>query len=159
MAEGTRIQGSIGNSDPEEDSPNMMVYRKVGSFPGVFPHLGGVLGQQLGQAGREEKALGLLEEGFSDDGSLTGSSSDCFSVPEGILIACTIKQSIPFSQNKHIKHTSSKVNTFHYLPNCESFTGILRSVAVPGQKQQSEFLAGEQGNTFTPSVSLCPSLD
>ncbi|XP_062325980.1 regulator of G-protein signaling 6-like [Osmerus eperlanus] len=29
MAEGTRDQGSIGNSDPEEDSPNMTVYRKI----------------------------------------------------------------------------------------------------------------------------------
>lgn len=29
MAEGSRDQGSVGTTDPEEDSPNMIVYRKV----------------------------------------------------------------------------------------------------------------------------------
>lgn len=29
MAEGSRDQGSVGITDPEEDSPNMIVYRKV----------------------------------------------------------------------------------------------------------------------------------
>lgn len=29
MAEGCRDQGSVGTTDPEEDSPNMIVYRKV----------------------------------------------------------------------------------------------------------------------------------
>lgn len=29
MAEKTRDQGSVGTTDPEEDSPNMIVYRKV----------------------------------------------------------------------------------------------------------------------------------
>lgn len=29
MAEKSRDQGSVGTTDPEEDSPNMIVYRKV----------------------------------------------------------------------------------------------------------------------------------
>lgn len=29
MAEGSRDQGSVSTADPEEDSPNMIVYRKV----------------------------------------------------------------------------------------------------------------------------------
>lgn len=29
MAEGSRDQGGVGTTDPEEDSPNMIVYRKV----------------------------------------------------------------------------------------------------------------------------------
>lgn len=29
MAEGCRDQGGVGTTDPEEDSPNMIVYRKV----------------------------------------------------------------------------------------------------------------------------------
>lgn len=29
MAEGSRDQGGVGITDPEEDSPNMIVYRKV----------------------------------------------------------------------------------------------------------------------------------
>lgn len=29
MAEGSKDQGGVGTSDPEEDSPNMIVYRKV----------------------------------------------------------------------------------------------------------------------------------
>lgn len=29
MAEGSRDQAGVGTTDPEEDSPNMIVYRKV----------------------------------------------------------------------------------------------------------------------------------
>lgn len=29
MAEGSKDQGGVGTTDPEEDSPNMIVYRKV----------------------------------------------------------------------------------------------------------------------------------
>lgn len=29
MAEGSRDQGGVATTDPEEDSPNMIVYRKV----------------------------------------------------------------------------------------------------------------------------------
>lgn len=29
MAEGSKDQGGVGTTDPEEDSPNMIVYRKA----------------------------------------------------------------------------------------------------------------------------------
>lgn len=36
MAEGSRDQGSVSATDPEDDSPNMIVYRKVSLTPLVF---------------------------------------------------------------------------------------------------------------------------
>lgn len=45
MAEGSRDQGSVGTTDPEEDSPNMIVYRKV--RPTVrAPYVGNKSGMQ-----------------------------------------------------------------------------------------------------------------
>lgn len=39
MAEKTRDQGSVGATDPEEDSPNMIVYRKVRLTACVLQHV------------------------------------------------------------------------------------------------------------------------
>lgn len=50
MAEGSRDQGSVGTTDPEEDSPNMIVYRKVSLTLCVLQYVANMKGKTFNES-------------------------------------------------------------------------------------------------------------
>lgn len=80
MAEGSRDQGSVSATDPEDDSPNMIVYRKVSLRLLVFYAKGKAGGQRrVGGGGGSDSPLVRVNVRSSRERLETSSSaSHCF---------------------------------------------------------------------------------